>query len=175
MGSMAKITDYVKPKEQVSGNYLADKGAHIYEGALDLAETGSTHKAICTQLGISINTLRGILRDDAGFAMLFRQAMEAGSTIVLEELKEIPYSEPDAQRARVKIDALRYYLELRWPHLYGKRMELTIKTLDMRQALDLAQARVKSRGQAIDMAKDNSGVYTDIQSVDPATIAALLE
>jgi len=103
--------------------------------------------------------------------------------MVLEELKSVPWVENDAARARVKIEALRSYLELRWPHLYGKRLDITVKSLDMREALELARQRAAVRVQPVDNQGDNRALSTDSQSVDTpcqaeieaAELSALLE
>ncbi len=63
------------------------------------------------------------------------------SAQLLERLREIPFSEGDAGRARIQVDALQRYLELRWPQRYGKRMEVTVRHADMRGALDRAKQR----------------------------------
>lgn len=176
---MAKILDYVKPRELVSASYLEKRGDEIYSGALEKAEDGATYGEICKALKIGPRTLRHICREDERFRQQLEQAMEAASTMVLEELKNVPFSETDAAMARVKIEALRTYLELRWPHLYGKRLDITVRTLDMRQALDMARQRAAARTQAIDITSESQRISTDSQSVDseitPPDLAALLE
>ena len=170
---MAEISKYVKKKERVSEKYLIPRAQEIHDKALELASSGKIYKEIAKELKISPNTLRNICLDDAKFKSEIEQAMESASIMVLEDIKQVPYKEMDAARARVKIEALRTYLELRWPGLYGKRIDVTIRTLDMRQALDMARQRVKDRAQPIDLKQDSNGVFTDKESVDTTTINSL--
>ena len=109
--------------------------------ALEMASESSTQLEIAESLGIAPRTLARILAEDKQFRDLYDSTLYQASSQLLEKLREIPWDEIDAQRARVKIDALARYLELRWPHRYGKRIDVTVRTIDMRSALERARAR----------------------------------
>ena len=131
--------------------------------ALDMAHQGDTFKEIAEKLGITPGTLLRRRREDPTFARMLDDAMLDGSAMVLEQIKTVPFTEENAQRARVQIDALCRYLELRWPSRYGKQVNVNLKVLDMRSAIDKARQRAS---QVIDLYKDSTGTYTDMQSVD---------
>jgi hypothetical protein len=144
--------------------------------AIELADTGATYADMARTLRIGISTLIKLRRKDADFRDQLEHAMQAASHIVLDDIKKIPWEESSAQMAKVKIDALRTYLELRWPQLYGKRIDVTVRTLDMRQALDLARERVKRQGQVIDLHQSDYHVQTDCISVlGASTLESLLD
>lgn len=147
--------------------------ATIKEPALEAAREGKTYKDIAEMLGMSRTSLLNLRSQDPAFKQMLEDAMFDGSTMVVEELRDVPYVEECPQRARVKIEALCRYLELRWPHRYGKRLDVTVRTLDMRSALDKARERVSKVSQVIDMSPDSNGVYTDSQSVDTGLLAVL--
>ena len=149
----------------VMANHLTILQDEQRQAAIESAHAGETFKDIAEKLGIGRGTLLMIRRRDPEFAKQLDDAMFDGSTSILEDLKEVPYIEPDPARARVKLEALRSYLELRWPSRYGKQVNVNLKVLDMRSAIDKARQRAS---QVIDLYRDSTGVYTDRQSVDHA-------
>lgn len=137
--------------------------------AIELAHQGETFRDIAAALKITPGTLLKRRREDPVFMRMMDEAMLDGSAMILEELRSIPYTEAHPGRARVKIDALRAYLELRWPSRYGKQVNVNLKVLDMRSAIDKARERAS---QVIDLYRDSTGMYTDRQSVDHTIQAA---
>ena len=122
-------------------NFTRDNLEDIRETAAELLTEGKTLKDVADSIGISPSNLFYLRRKFPAFAEELDRAAFDGSTAILEELRNIPFEEEDAARARVKIDAIARYLELRWPHRYGKRLDVTVKTLDMKDALEKARAR----------------------------------
>ena len=113
----------------------------IRETACEHLTEGKTFKQVADSIGISPSNLYYLRRKNPAFAEELDKAAFDGSTAILDELRNIPFEEEDAARARVKIDAIAKYLELRWPHRYGKRLDVTVKTLDLGDALNKARAR----------------------------------
>ena len=144
--------------------------ATLKQTAINEAVTGATYRHIAELLGISRTELFNIRQADPAFRDALETAMFDGSTMVVEELREVPQNEPCPIRARVKIEALRLYLELRWPHRYGKQLNVTVKTLDMSDALAKARARIS---QPIEMQQVNAARSTDSQSVDAAYVPVM--
>ncbi len=161
--------------DHLSSGWAAKRGAEIRTKALELARSGDGYKTIADKLGIAVDTLQALRLMDDNFERMLERAMFQASPLILDELKEVPNTERDAAMARVRIEALRTYLELRWPERYGKRLDVTVRTLDMRGALESARKRagitIDSQAESITYGETSS----DSQSVDPAILAALLE
>lgn len=131
-----------------AGDLLPIPLTEIKATALDMAANSNTQREVAESLGIAPRTLARILAEDQGFRDTYDAALYQASSQLLEKLREVPWTEVDAQRARVKIEALSRYLELRWPHRYGKRLDVTVRAVDMRGAL--ARARDRARPPAIE-------------------------
>lgn len=141
----------------------AERRAQLLESACNLLEDSCPPlRTVATELGISPNTLRHLRRTDPEFREELERAAFEGSTALLDEMRETPYLEPDPRRARVKIDALRSYLELRWPDRFGKRLDVTVRTIDLGDAI--AKARQRAGITIESVAYEH--VATDGQSVD---------
>ena len=172
---MSKISDFVTPSRTVSDAYLRKRGQEIYDDAFKIAATGVSYKQLCKQLHIDPALMRLIRAEDTDFDNKLSAAMESASILAVDEIRDIPYSEDNPHRARVKIDALRTYLELRWPRLYGKKLDITIQTLDMRQALDLARERAANRALTEQRTIDITPQKDDAHQDSDVLLAALLE
>lgn len=120
---------------------VAQHAAEIQESAELALIEGLPLREVCERIGISINSLARLRRKFPAFREALERAAFDGSTAILEQLRNIPWDEPDSHRARVKLDALARYLELRWPERYGKRLDVTMKTIDIGDALDKARSR----------------------------------
>ncbi len=139
----------------------------IKETAAELLATGVTLRQIEKDTGVSRSLIYKLRRQIPEFAAYLDQASYDGTIAVLEELKETPYLEENPHRARVKIDALRQYLELRWPERFGKRMEVRIKTIDIGNALEKARTRAGVTIESIACAVVASDSESSVEDVDP--------
>ena len=121
--------------------HLKNHTAEIQESAELALLEGLSLREVCERIGISNNSLARLRRKFPTFREALERAAYDGSTAILEQLRNTPWDEQDPGRARVKIDALSRYLELRWPERYGKRLDVTMKTLDIGDALSKARER----------------------------------
>lgn len=131
----------VKESKEYSVDSLRQYGPDLARLALQLAAEAKSRKEICQDIGISSQALQQMCRELPGFRDALETAMSDASQLVLEQIKELPWIEPDIQLARLKIDALTRYLELRWPQQYGKRINLAVTTMDLTGALADARKR----------------------------------
>lgn len=122
--------------------FIAEQRQDIQETACELLGDGQTLQQVADYIGIGRTTLMYLRRRYPAFKNELELATLEGSTALLEQIRDIPFSEANPHRARVKIEGLCKYLELRWPERFGKRLDVTVKTLDMNDAL--AQARVRA-------------------------------
>lgn len=137
-------------------------GRDVQRAFIAGARAGLTLTEIMEQTGVSADKLTNLRRVDPPFAEQLEQEQLDASRLAVEEIKLVPYREPDPRVARVKIDALAKYLELRWPDRYGKRVNMTVQHLDLRGALAEARERV---AQVIDSTCKRVDVETDKLSV----------
>ncbi len=61
----------------------------------------------------------------------------------MEYIEKEVYIEDSVPLKRLQIESIIKWLELRFPSNYGKRMELTVKTVDLTSALDEARKRLE--------------------------------
>lgn len=127
--AVTKLGDHPELKHQLT------------ETACDLLSNGMTLQQVADTIGISRSALAIIRRKYPDFAEELDRASFDGAMFILEEIRQTPDLVDCPQRARVKIDALCRYLELRWPHRFGKRLEIEVKHLDMGSALAAAEQR----------------------------------
>lgn len=168
-------------REQFTIERTSPKGglAHISKHTAEIQEAaelalleGLTLQEVCERIGISINALARLRRTQPLFREALERAAYDGSGAILEQLRNIPWDEQDSGRARVKLDALSRYLELRWPERYGKRLDVTMKTIDMGDALAKARERAANTIESTAYVVD----ATDTTSVAalPGTLADLI-
>jgi len=113
---------------------------------LAVAAESGTFYDIADLMGVSRSSVTRALASNPEFKAIYEAVLYAASEGLLERLREIPFQLGiDPQRARVQIEALRTYLELRWPSRYGKRLDVTVRHADMRGAMDRARARIEAR------------------------------
>ena len=141
--------------------FTEDQRLAIQQTACELYADGKTIAEIAAHIGIDAPTIRWLKRNYPSFNQALDQAAADGSVAVLEQMKCIPWEEPNAHLARVKIEALCKYLEMRWPDRYGKRLDVTVKTLDLGPALERAQQNARRIIESVAY----SVVDTDTQSV----------
>ena len=144
-----------------------DLRERVEETVAAFLSEGNTLTEAADAVGVPRTTLAALRRKFPDFAHALDQASFDGAVFILEELKQTPYSEIDVQRARVKIDALQRYLELRWPERFGKRMEVRIKTIDIGNALEKARTRAGVTIESIACAVVASDSESSVEDVDP--------
>ena len=69
---------------------------------VDVALSGASYALIAEELGMSVSTLAKLRVENPSFDAALENAMLQGASIVLDELRIIPYTEPDVARARLK-------------------------------------------------------------------------
>ena len=102
---------------------------------------GESLKAICAEKGQPCETtVRQWLAGNPDFVRQYAHAREQQADFYADEIVEIADTEPDANRARVRIDARKWKASKMAPKKYGDRMELehsgevVVLTPEQRQA-----------------------------------------
>ena len=103
---------------------------------------GRTAKAMIAEVGLAPHAFRMALVDDADIARRHAQARLAQASVLAEEVVEIADSEPDAQRARNRIQARQWFAARLDPARWGERLDLHIQgSVDLRAVLAGAEGR----------------------------------
>lgn len=141
---------------------------------LSMAAESATQAEIADVMGVSISTVVRALVHDPAFGAQYESTLFQASVQIVEQLRQIPFNESTSfQRARIQVDALARYLELRWPSRYGKRLDVTVKSADMRGALDRARQRADdSRVLPAELAPQGSSLPTVAAGSGPVELAA---
>lgn len=131
--------------------------------------------SVLEKYGICLFTFYKFLRTNPDAAEEYACAQQARSEAFVDEIITISDTEPDAQRARNRIDARRWYASKMLPGKFGDRIEVNVAaTVDIRAALEESRARVlhprftqlQPTQQVIDITPQISNRTTDSQSVE---------
>ena len=170
------------------------------EKMLDAAADGKTLEGIAQAAGIDKRTLFDFRRANPEFAARLEETLLDGAFVLLDKLRaelienlsistvnvtmlntdearkvapsDLGLTRIDPALARIKLEAMKFYLEKRWPKIFGAKIDVNIKqTIDIRGAIARAKERVVS--QVIEGQVINEALSTDSQSVDNENAPAL--
>ncbi len=92
----------------------------------EIAE-GKSLKAICEQDGVPHrDTIHQWLADDSAFSDKYVRAREDQADFYADEIIDIADTEPDANKARVRIDARKWKASKLQPKKYGDKVDLNV-------------------------------------------------
>ena len=84
---------------------------------------GESMSAICKDEHIpSITTLFKWMRENESFATEYARAREAQAEGYVDKILEITETEPDVQRARLKVDVIKWHASKMKPKKYGDKI-----------------------------------------------------
>lgn len=116
-----------------------DKAREIIESIIN--EKLSLDKCI-RERGINPNEFFQCIYRVPSLQQDYYRAQQARAELLADEIIDIADTELDANRARVRVDARRWYASKMQPQKYGDRIELNVtETVDIRGALAEAKAR----------------------------------
>jgi hypothetical protein len=122
---------------------------------LEIAE-GKSLKAICEQDGVpSRETIYQWLADDSAFSDKYVRAREDQADFYADEIIDIADTEPDANKARVRIDARKWKASKLQPKKYGDKVDLNLSG----SVVSLTDEQLESR-VAILLGKAGVGLLT---------------
>jgi len=147
--------------------------------AIDKLYTGITLAAALGHNGTRIRAFYRMIEEIPLLDQEYMRAQRAQSEIQVSEIKEIADTEPDPNRARVMIDARKWYASKMTPHKYGDRIDLNItQSVDISAALLEAKKRTISTtchpvhsesSQLTDNTEQNSNMQTGYKPVSDDT------
>ena len=93
--------------------------------------------------GGSMSAFYSVMKNDIDLQREYAWAREMRSETMAEEVIEIADTEPDAQKARNRMDARRWYASKMKPEKYGDRIDVSVhQSVDLVAAIEKAKARV---------------------------------
>jgi hypothetical protein len=93
--------------------------------------------------GTKIRSFYKLIRKIPLLEQDYMRAQQAKAELQVDQIAEIADTEPDPNRARVMIDARKWYASKMSPHKYGDRIDLNItQSIDISKALNDARSRV---------------------------------
>lgn len=153
-----KITHHVKiVNDKIQSNlHFVINALNPYMMAFDPNKFDGVLKQICS--GMSLKMIFGesaengknvwefyaYLNSDASLIQSYRRAQEARAEVLADEVISISDEERDAQRARNRIDARKWYASKMQPQKYGDRLDLNIT-----QPIDISFALAEAKRRAM--------------------------
>ena len=144
---------------------------------------GASLASACRDAGVSSSAFRAWVRSDAALASRYADARADQADALADEIITIADTEPDAIRARVRVEARRWVAAKLRPQVYGDRVDLHVQgSVDLRAVLAGAEERrirpACDQPEAIPVldvspARIEAGKASDSQSGD-AEIEALM-
>lgn len=120
--------------------------------------------------------------ENGDYAIAYQRAQQARAEILVDEIVDISDTEMDAQRARNRIDARKWYASKMQPHKYGDRLDVNVSgTVNIAAALSDAAKRAELPGrdlpipvvsQVLDNKSETQHRTTEYESVGASTAAA---
>ncbi len=108
---------------------------------------GASLKSELVKHGLSPSQFFTVINENPSIEDLYIRAQASRTELMVEEIVEIADTEPDANRARVRTDARKWYASKMNSKKYGDRIDLNVnQTVDIGKAL--AEARARS-GQSV--------------------------
>jgi hypothetical protein len=127
--------------------YNGAERASIVEQTIQLLLNGKSLKTALAEVGINPTVLHDWLTADRCLANQYAHAQLLRADVLADEVLEIADTDPDAMRARNRIDARKWFTGKTHSAKYGERVDLQVTMgLDVRGALEEARARARSIG-----------------------------
>lgn len=133
---------------------------------------GKTVKVCLLEKNITVYDFYSYLEDNPSASAAFEKALEFKSHGFADDIPDIADTDPDPARARVRIDARRWYASKSCPKKYADRVDINVKHIDITQALASADARLVAATINIDNAAPQDALpmcYLE-SSIDPQPI-----
>lgn len=103
---------------------------------------GETLTRAVADSGMSLSSFYSVMRNDIDLQKEYAWAREMRSETMAEEVIEIADNEPDAAKARNRMDARRWYASKMKPEKYGDKIDLNVhQSVDLLTAIDEAKRR----------------------------------
>jgi hypothetical protein len=119
--------------------------AEVEEQIINLLYEGNNITQISKIINISPATINRYRLEVPLFDERVSRARTLGLEIIADQIEAIPDTYDDVNKARLKVDTMKWILAHRDPTKWGERIDLNINnTVDIRGALDEARNRIRN-------------------------------
>jgi hypothetical protein len=128
-----------------------------------------TIKEACARMSWSADVYRRMREQQPAFDQAVLRAREMAQDTLVDKMHEIAATEPDVNRARLKVDTIKWTASKIKPRMYGDKLDITLEhRIDIGDALAAARARVVQLRPMCDPADVIEGEIVAAPSVEPA-------
>lgn len=142
----------------------------IVDKAIDLVADGSSLREIARALNLKVTTLHDAITRHPQSLERYERARELQADIEADEIKEIADNEPDASRAKVRVDVRKWRASKMRPKIYGDKLDLNVT-----QQVDVAGALQEGRARYVRPMSDQQNVIDaeviEVKQVDKPSSA----
>lgn len=125
-------------------------------------------KDACEQMRWTAATYRRMRLEQPAFELAVGRAREMAQDAYVDKMHEIAATEPDVNRARLKVDTIKWTASKIRPSVYGDKLDISVEhRLDIGGALAAARARATLRPMC-DLPAPIEGEFEAVPSVEPA-------
>jgi hypothetical protein len=143
---------------------LTLRSPEIIEKLIELVANGVTISRASTALGISTRSLAEWRAADSALDERIAKACYVGIDVRVDSAYDVIDTEQDVNRARLKVDFIKWEASKRMPSTYGDRIDVNVnKTVDIKGALSEARKRAMLPGS-------NQENVIDAEIVEPISI-----
>jgi hypothetical protein len=115
----------------------------LLDAICDELSAGKSLNSICRTLGINVGTVRKFVTKEKARMDRMHAARMEGTDAVMDDIRDFDIIEMDPNRARVALDALKFYVTRMNPEKYGDKIDLNVRgKLDMGAILIAADKRL---------------------------------
>lgn len=115
----------------------------------DLVVGGAYLKDAAALCGMTVAQLARQRADDPAFDETIRRARRMAAELRVDEMDDIAATEPDVNRARLRVDVIKWRASKEAAHVYGDRLELNVN-----QTVDIGAALAEARARTVRPARD---------------------
>lgn len=124
---------------------LVITAAHVV-AAIESVANGASLTAAAQKLGVKRQSLYAAIKRTPGALEAYDDARVQASDAMAEEIISIADREPDANKARVRVDARKWVASKWQPSRYGEKLDLSVNhQIDLKGAIALGRARAEAR------------------------------
>jgi len=112
---------------------------------IDRLFAGESLRKVAGGDGSAIRRFFEAVESDAELLRMYTLAMESKSELMADDVVTIADTEPDSARARVQVDARKWFASVSKPRKFGPKVDINVSgDVNLRTALDAAISRTRS-------------------------------
>lgn len=135
----------------------------LLNAVISRIENGESLKVAAQMEGVTTQQFNHFLRSDKEAFVAYERAREIRADLLADQIIEIADEEPDAAKARNRIDARKWIASKHYSKRYGDRLDVNVS-----MQIDIAATLEEARGRLLPIS-DQSNII-DAQAIDISSI-----